>query len=111
MVNIVGMSIYRVASEVLSKMESLLGADAFHAVIREMEEKYLDDDVTAKDCFVQEPRIFEKALVDILGSAAETILAMLCSEVQRELKLSHQASYKKSGDLEICLATIGKQQK
>jgi hypothetical protein len=105
------MSLYTIASEVLSKMESLLGTDAYHAVIREMEEQYLDDNMTAKDCFVQEPRVFEKALVAILGSAAETILAVLCSQVQSELKLSHQASYKKSGDLEICLATITKQQK
>lgn len=90
----------------VKRMEFYLGTRITPIILQEIEDEYLGGQMDAMTCFIERPDLFEKALHNILGSASDRILSMICEDVKYEFHLPSSLAYAHVGDLKECINKI-----
>ncbi|AIF82449.1 response regulator with CheY-like receiver, AAA-type ATPase, and DNA-binding domains [Candidatus Nitrososphaera evergladensis SR1] len=89
----------KVAQSILHNLENTFGARVFDALMAEVLDSYLGNEMDALAVIKKRPDLFDRAFVEFLGEPGEKLLSTACKDVSAMLHLGRSVAYSKVGDL------------
>ena len=98
-----------VADALLINLENTLGIRVFDALITNISLDYLGGEMDIRTAIIERPDLFERAIIGMLGSIGERILARIwCVNLREQFRLDPRLIYHNAGDLVRCIEAIRK---
>lgn len=87
-----------VADAILDNLMEIFGWSVYDMLTRKIMQNYLNNKIDIRTAIIEEPGVFERAFIGLIGPLGEKFLANVCEKVQSELDLNHHTTYSKVGD-------------
>lgn len=95
-----------IADAILVNLEEILGWSVYDKLTRKIMQNYLNNKIDIQTAIIEQPAVFERAFIGLIGPLGEKFLADVCEKVQSKLDLDNYATYSRSGDFAIYIKTV-----
>lgn len=87
-----------IADAILANLNEIFGWSVYEMLIRKIMQNYLDSKIDVRTAIIEQPAVFERAFLGLIGPLGEKFLVDVCEKVQADLELDSYAQYSKTGD-------------
>ncbi len=71
-------------------------------------QNYLGNKTDVRTAIIEQPAVFERAFLGLIGPLGEKFLADICGKVQSDLGLDDRAYYSKTGDFSEYIKVVSR---
>jgi hypothetical protein len=87
-----------IADAILASLKEIFGRSVYDMLTKKITQNYLNNKIDIRIAIIEQPAVFERAFIGLIGPLGEKFLADVCEKVQSELDLDNYATYSRSGD-------------